>query len=148
MPFKPIVKQISINAPASKVWEVLFTDATYRIWTSVFSEGSYFETDWNLGSKAIFTDQEGYGLIGKIVQNVPQEIMAIEYAGQLVKGIEDFTSEEVMNGIKGTTERYALSESDGVTNLEVALNINENWFDMMSEGWDKAVVKIKELSEI
>jgi hypothetical protein len=148
MSFKSINKEISISAPASKVWSVLFSDQTYRIWSSVFSEGSYFQTDWKIGSKALFTDQEGYGLLGVITQNILNEVLAIEYNGQLDKGVEDFTSPEVLNGVKGATETYNLSESNGITNLSIDLNINENWFDMMSEGWDKAIVKIKELSEI
>ena len=148
MPFKPIVKQISINAPASKVWDVLFSDSTYRIWSSVFSEGSYFETDWKVGSKALFTDQEGFGLLGVITQNIPNELLAIEYNGQLAQGVEDFTSQEVLDGINGSTETYNLSESDGITTLNVSLNTNENWFEMMDEGWSKAVLKIKELSEM
>ena len=148
MSFKPIVKQIDINASASKVWDILFSDSTYRIWAGVFSESSYFETDWKVGSKALFTDKEGYGLLGTITQNIPQQTMSIEYNGQLAQGIEDFTSEEVLKGIKGSTETYNLSESDGITTLNVSLTINENWFDMMDEGWSKAVVKIKELSEM
>jgi hypothetical protein len=148
MPFKPITKQISIKAPAFKVWEVLFTDSTYRIWSSVFSEGSYFETDWKVGSKALFTDKEGYGLLGIITENTPQKTMSIEYNGQIAQGVEDFTSQEVLNGVKGATETYNLSESNGVTTLTVDLSVNENWFDMMDEGWGKAIVKIKELSEV
>ena len=38
--------KITIDAPREKVWDVLWSDDTYREWTSVFSPGSRAETDW------------------------------------------------------------------------------------------------------
>ena len=50
---------ISINAPREKVWEVLWDDASYRKWTSAFSEGSYAVTDnWKKGSKILFLQDQ------------------------------------------------------------------------------------------
>jgi len=37
---KKIQFSTEINAPKEKVWNVLWDDATYRKWVSVFSEGS------------------------------------------------------------------------------------------------------------
>jgi hypothetical protein len=54
----PTMKQLhfstDINAPRETVWNVLWNDATYRDWTSVFAEGSYAVSDWNEGSKIQF----------------------------------------------------------------------------------------------
>ena len=44
---------IAINATPEKVWKVLWTDQTYREWTSAFSEGSHAKTDWKEGSKCV-----------------------------------------------------------------------------------------------
>lgn len=60
---------VSINAPAEKVWKVLFDDATYRNWTSVFAPGSYAETDWKEGSKALFSDGKGSGMVSRIAKS-------------------------------------------------------------------------------
>ena len=38
--------KIEINASREKVWDVLFGKETYPQWTTVFSEGSMVETDW------------------------------------------------------------------------------------------------------
>ncbi len=48
METKKIQKSIEINAPAEKVWNVLFTDESYRIRAAEFAPGSYAETDWQL----------------------------------------------------------------------------------------------------
>ncbi len=55
--------KISINAPKEKVWDVLWNDPFYRAWTSVFAEGSHAETDWKKGSKVLFLDNKGRGMV-------------------------------------------------------------------------------------
>ena len=50
---------IAIDAPREKVWETLWNDSSYREWTSVFSEGSKVETDWQIGGKVLFLDGQG-----------------------------------------------------------------------------------------
>lgn len=37
---------IDIKAPRERVWKVLWDDATFRDWASVFMEGSYINSDW------------------------------------------------------------------------------------------------------
>ena len=37
---------IEINAGREKVWDVLFGEQTYPLWTAAFSEGSKVITDW------------------------------------------------------------------------------------------------------
>ena len=59
----------TINAPKEKVWATLWNDNTYRQWTSVFSEGSYAESDWNEGSKILFLSPKGEGMFSVIDKN-------------------------------------------------------------------------------
>jgi hypothetical protein len=53
MTLKPINKQITINANADKVWQVLLSKETYLQWAKIFQEGSdYIATDnFKQGSK-------------------------------------------------------------------------------------------------
>ena len=60
--------KVSINAPREKVWEVLWNDATYPAWTSAFSEGSHAVTDWKKGSKILFLDGKGSGMVSTIAE--------------------------------------------------------------------------------
>jgi Activator of Hsp90 ATPase homolog 1-like protein len=147
MSFKSIDKSIEINSTPSKIWSVLFTDETYRIWSSVFSDGSFFETDWKEGSKVIFTDPSKSGLVGEIQTNIPNQKMEIVYRGQLINGTEDLSSDEVLENIKGTHESYTLEEKNGTTNLIIHGEMGEAWYDQMDKSWDRALLKIKELAE-
>lgn len=84
-----------INAAPEKIWKVLWDDATYRKWTSAFSEGSYAETDWKEGSKVLFLDGQGQGMVSRIAENRPNEYMSIEHLGEVKDGVEDTSSDRV-----------------------------------------------------
>jgi uncharacterized protein YndB with AHSA1/START domain len=51
-----------IKATPEKVWQVLWNDATYREWTSTFSEGSYAVSNWNEGDSIHFLGPSGEGM--------------------------------------------------------------------------------------
>ena len=89
-----IKKSISINAKAERVWEVLLQDKYTRIWYEEFSKGSYAETDWQQGSKAVFKDSTQNGIVGKIAVNKPYQQLSIEYTGVIKDGVENYTSDE------------------------------------------------------
>jgi uncharacterized protein YndB with AHSA1/START domain len=93
---------VHINAPKEKVWDMLWSDAGYRKWTSVFSEGSYAESDWQEGSKIRFLSPEGGGMYGIIQRKVPYEQMVFEQQGEIKNGLEE-TREW-----SGATESYCL----------------------------------------
>lgn len=141
-----IKKSILIKAPKEKVWDVLFTDPYIRIWYNEFSVGCYAVTDWKLGSKAVFKDDSESGLIGEIVANQPNQLLSIEYTGVLEGGVENYES-EMANQMKGGRETYKISENDSGTFLEIELDIAQEYFEMMSSAWEKALEKVKELAE-
>src|SRR5688572_26468739 len=90
---------IDINAPREKVWKVLWDDSSYRKWTSVFMEGSCVETDnWKEGSKVLFLDGKGAGMVSKVAVNKPNEYMSFEHLGEVKDGVEDTSSEKVRVG--------------------------------------------------
>jgi uncharacterized protein YndB with AHSA1/START domain len=139
---------VQINAPREKVWSVLFDDATYRQWTAVFHEGSYAETDWQEGSKALFLGPGGKdGMVSTIARNIPNEFLSIKHLGTVKDGVEDTTSEEVQKWAGGL-ENYTLKEKDGGTELTVdGSKIPEEYYDYFTGVWPKALAKVKELSE-
>ncbi|HXI00504.1 MAG TPA: SRPBCC domain-containing protein [Sphingobacteriaceae bacterium] len=141
-----IEKSIKIKAKKEAVWEVLLQDKYTRIWYSEFSPGSHAETDWQIGSKAVFKDDSKCGIVGMVVKNKPYEIIELEYDGIITDGIEDYDS-EIAREVKGGLETYQLSEEEGVTQLSIACDMSEEYFEMMSKAWDNALAKIKELSE-
>ncbi len=136
----------TINAPTEKVWDVLWNDNTYSKWTAVFSEGSKAETDWKKGSKILFTDGKGSGMVSEIADNIPNEYMSFRHLGMVLNGVEDTTSEKI-KGWAGAMENYRLMESDGKTELEVELDMNDEYKDYFKDTFPKALKLVKELSE-
>ena len=136
-----------INAPKEKVWETLWNDASYRKWTSAFSEGSYAQTDnWKEGTEVKFLDPSGCGMISRVAANKPVEFMSFEHLGEIRDGVEDRDSEKVKQWV-GAKENYTLNEINGVTKLDIEMDITEEYKDMFMKMWPKALQNVKELSE-
>lgn len=139
--------KISINAPMEKVWEVLWDKASYEKWTSAFAEGSTVETDgWKQGSKVIFGDANGNGMIARVAENTPCSVMSFEHLGEIKDGVEDTTSDKV-KAWAGAMETYYLSEEAGGTLLDVQIDINDKWLEYFQKTWPRAMEKIKTLAE-
>lgn len=137
---------VMINATPEKVWKVLWTDDTYRKWTSAFSEGSYAETDWKQGSKVLFLDGQGSGMVSRIAESKPNEYMSFEHLGEVKDGVEDTTSERVKQWA-GAHENYTLKKVNGKTELTIDMDITEDFKEMFSNMWPAALNNVKRLSE-
>lgn len=135
-----------INATPEKIWKVLWNDDTYRKWTSAFAEGSYAETDWKQGSKVLFLDGEGRGMVSRIAENRPNEYMSIEHLGEVKDGVEDTSSDKIKEWA-GAHENYTLKKVNGKTELSIDMDITEEYKDMFSQMWPKALENVKNLSE-
>ena len=72
----------NIKAPAAKVWQVLWDDATYRQWTGAFQEGSYAVSDWKEGSKIHFLSPNGDGMFGIIAEKKTKRTYGIHAFGR------------------------------------------------------------------
>jgi uncharacterized protein YndB with AHSA1/START domain len=137
---------ISINAPKEKVWSTLWDDETYRKWTSAFSPTSYAQSDWKEGSKILFLDGQGSGMVSKIETLRPNEFMSFKHLGEVKNGVEDTESERV-KAWAGGFENYTLKETDGKTELVVDLDMQEEFKDMFMQMFPKALEQVKQLSE-
>lgn len=147
MNFVKLKKSIEINAPVEKVWKTIIEDETYRQWTAPFSPGSCAESDWNEGSRIVFADGSGNGMLSRIKVLRPYEQITFLHEGMIVDGKEDFDSPEVL-AWKGALETYYLEEKDGKTTMRVEQDMSEE--DAKSDFpamWDKALVLLKQLSE-
>jgi hypothetical protein len=138
--------RILINAPKQKVWEILWGDNTYPEWTSVFAPGSKAETDWKKGSKVIFGDGKGQGMVATIAESIPNEFMSFKHLGTVKDGIEDYESPETKQWA-GALENYTLQTKEGLTELVVDMDINDDYADYFMKTWPQAMDKIKQLAE-
>ena len=139
----------TIAAPRDAVWETLWNDATYREWTSVFSPGSWADTDWKKGSKVRFLDADNNGMASVIEENRKNEFLSIRHLGITIKnGVEQPRTEESKEW-EGF-EEYTLEDEGTNTLLTVDLefgNIPTEMLDMFNGLFPKALEKIKQISE-
>ncbi|MGV3546563.1 MAG: SRPBCC domain-containing protein [Pedobacter sp.] len=138
--------KIEIDAPKEKVWDILLGETTYPVWTAPFAEGSRVITDWQIGSKALFVNAEGDGMISKIAEHIPNEYISIHHLGMYMNGVEDYESEEVKKWT-GAIENYKLSTKDDKSLLSVELDTTEDHKSYFEEKWPIALEKVKELAE-
>lgn len=138
--------RISIRAPREVVWDILWGEKTYPAWTSAFAEGSNVETDWEEGSKVLFHDGKGEGMVSMIAVKRAPEFMSFRHLGFVKDGVEDTTSEKVKPWA-GAMENYTLVSQNGNTEVMVELDITEEFKSYFENTWPKALQKLKELSE-
>ncbi|HWV57480.1 MAG TPA: SRPBCC domain-containing protein [Longimicrobiales bacterium] len=140
---------ITIAAPREAVWNALLGDATYRVWTAPFAEGSHFIGDWSEGSRILFlAPYEGrvVGMIGRIAKNRPFEQITIEQLGTYDNGVEDTTSDEVREW-SGALEEYTLRTVDGGTEVHIAVDVLPSDRERMEAVWPEALRALKSLVE-
>jgi predicted 3-demethylubiquinone-9 3-methyltransferase (glyoxalase superfamily) len=139
---------VDIRASKEKVWRTLWNDSTYRDWTSAFSptseatNGSYAVTDWLEGSKVLFLGGDGNGMYSRITKNVPNEAMYFMHLGEVKDGVEQPQSDWT-----GSMEEYTLKEHNGITTVNVSVDVTPEFASYMSEKFPKAFNRLKELSE-
>lgn len=140
--------ETTIKASRQKVWDVLWDDATYRQWTSSFSEGSYAVSDWKEGSRIQFLSPSGDGMYSQIEKLVPWEFMSFRHLGEIRDGMEEpWHQEEQKEGWNGAHENYTLTEVNGNTKLTVELNSTDEFAPYFSDAFPKALAKVKEIAE-
>jgi uncharacterized protein YndB with AHSA1/START domain len=137
---------VSISASAKKVWQVLWSDATYRQWTSAFSEGSYAVSDWKEGSKIQFLSPGGEGMFSVIEVLRPYERMVFSHLG-VIKDFKEQPETKETAEWKGAKEEYVLTEENGTTRLDVYLDTTTEFAGYFAEAFPKALSIVKQLAE-
>lgn len=138
---------ITIDAPAQRVWNVLWNMETFSQYTSPFCEGSRVITTWQEGTKVRFLDASGQGTWGEIVKKQPSNYLWIEVLGVIHQDGRKDTSEDKTRQWKGAIERYTLRERDGSTRLQVEADISRELLDHFLKAWPTALNIVKDLSE-
>lgn len=141
--------EILINASVHKVYSTMTGNQTYSEWTSVFNPTSRFEGSWEKNSRIVFLGEEGEqtgGMIGKIVENIPDRYICIEYVGMLKNGKEILCGKEVENWV-GAQEKYIFENQDGRTLLRIEVDSVEEFAGFFKEAWPKALQKLKSMCE-
>jgi uncharacterized protein YndB with AHSA1/START domain len=134
---------IDIAAPRDRVWKVLWDDATFRQWTSVFAEGSYAVSDWKEGSTVQFIDPaSGSGMASVIEKMRPGEFMSFRHDAEIKDG-----EQQPPAAWSGAHENYTLTKTPGGTSLRVDLDAADDHRQMFEDKFPQALQRVKSLSE-
>lgn len=137
---------IEINAPASKVWSVLWDDATYRKWTTAFCEGSYAVSNWNEGDSIHFLSPSGDGMYSKIDRKIDNKFISFNHIGN-IKDYKEMPIDEETKNWSNSFENYELNEENGKTTVLVSIDSLEQYVSFFNSTMPKAMELVKNLSE-
>lgn len=150
---KKLLYKISINAPLSKVYDIMLglkSKSTYEQWTALFNPTSTYEGSWDKGNKILFVgvDEKGEkgGMVSRIAENIPNQFVSINHYGLLQGGKEITEGPEVEKWANGF-ENYTFEENKGATTVTVDLDTTEDFVGYMNDAYPKALDKLKEICE-
>ncbi|GAA5645936.1 SRPBCC family protein [Vibrio proteolyticus] len=139
--------QIDIDAEPARIWQVLTELELYRKWATAFSPQSQFHGEWREGEHIAFFDP-GLGgtraVIDKI--DVDRAIQIHHIAVFNPEHIIDIDSDSARKWI-GSSESYEIIRQGDRAVLEVTIVTHPDFITMFNDGWEKALPKIKALSE-
>ena len=143
--------EIEINAPVEKVWHAIVNETLYREWAAEFMPGSYFEGGWNKGDAIQFLalNEAGQkeGMVSEIAESEYPRFISIRHLGTIMDGIIDMTSDEVKAWMP-CFENYTLEVlGEHKTRFVLAMESEDAYYDMFLEMWQRAMQKLKVISE-
>jgi hypothetical protein len=141
---------INIHAPVEVVFQTVIDSTHFNDWTSAFGPSSTFKGNWGKGSKMIFTadmeDGTQVGMISRIKEHIPNQLISIEHVGMLQNGVEIMDGEEV-ESFKGSIENYSFTTNGQITTMGVNTDVFIEMDSFYNKTWPVALARIKELCE-
>jgi uncharacterized protein YndB with AHSA1/START domain len=144
---KKLEFKIAIDASRQKVWDTMLKPEMYTQWVNESWPGSFYVGNWKKGENIRFLSKSGEGTLATITELRPNEFILAKHIAVILRdGTEDRES-EIAKGWVGTTESYTFTEKNNTTELNVEIFTNPEWEKMFNDGWPKALVKLKEITE-
>lgn len=131
--------EVTISAPALRVWRVLTEPETYKQWVKAFSPDSYFDGEWKQGASVKFLDPNMGGTKAILDVLLPEKRIRARHVSLISKEGEESTSGEMADKWIGTTEDYSLTEDEKVTTLSVVIETHSDFVDMFDSSWPEAL---------
>jgi hypothetical protein len=144
---KRILFVIEIAAPASKVYDLMIGEESYRNWTAAFVEGSYYKGSWRQGEQIRFLSPDGDGMLAEIAENKLHEFISIRHLGYIEKGVED-TESEAIRAWAPAYENYTFIPVLNGTRLVVDQDVTVEYESYMLAAWPKALERLKIICEV
>lgn len=139
---KKLEFSIEIEASKEKVWEILWSDESYRKWTATFIPGSYYEGEFIEGNTILFLSPGQHGLFAAVEKVIPYQAMYFRHFGFILDG-----KAEKKTFADDSIEQYDLFERPNGTKLTVMINTEEEYIDYFTNSFPRALLAVKELAE-
>lgn len=133
---------VEIKASREKVWNILWNDESYRVWTASFIPGSYYEGELIQGNNIRFLSPGQHGLFAVVEKVIPLQSMHFMHFGLVLDGVsQDKTFQD------DSIEYYDLLEIESGTKLTVKINTEDEYITYFSNSFPKALNVVKQLAE-
>ncbi len=143
--------EIEIETSREIVWDSIVNKTKYDRWTNAFGETSHFEGGWKKGDTIRFLafNNEGQkmGMISEIAESRFPEYISIRHLGQILNGVEDYTSDEVKKWAP-SFENYTIEKlGERLTLFKLDMETPDDYYEMFIQMWPNALNKLKQVSE-
>lgn len=133
---------VEIEAPAAKVWGALWDKESYKEWTTVFTEGSYYVGELKEGARIHFLNPNGAGMFSEIEKLTLNELLVFKHLGE-IREFRELPPDEKTLEWAGGHEIYKLKSVGENTILEVELDTNEEFKGFLQDTFPKALELVK-----
>ncbi len=139
--------EVTIQTTAENLWNCLWLPENYKLWTSKFCAGNYYETTaFEAGSDIRFLTPNGQGMYSVIETLVPNKSLTFKHKGE----ISNFENEDNTDGSqlwKDARERYEITENAKLLTLKVTVDTLEMYANHMNRMFTDALADLKALAE-
>lgn len=133
---------VEIKASKEKVWDILWNDESYRVWTASFIPGSYYEGEIIQGNNIRFLSPGQHCLFAVVEKVIPFQSIHFMHFGLVLDGVsQDKTFQD------DSIEYYDLLEIESGTKLTVKINTEDEYITYFSNSFPKALNVVKQLAE-
>lgn len=139
-----LVFEKDIKAPINHVWNSLWDKTSYKLWTAVFSEGSYYEGELKDGGRIHFLNHDGSGMYSNIDGFIVNEFIRFRHIGE-VREFRELPLNEKSNEWSGICESYRLIGNDSFTRLIVEVDSMPDFKDFLQENFPKALETLNQI---
>ncbi|MBS3990568.1 MAG: hypothetical protein KGZ51_00720 [Erysipelothrix sp.] len=135
---------ISIEASKECVWKTLWDDNSFRDWASIIDEGTFMQGIMKEGKEVQFISSiNGYGVTSTVEKMIENEYVLFKHQTDTIDSGQDTREREWSGG----TESYSLNELNGLTILNVNMDVPYHQEETFVSLVPHALERIKELAE-
>ncbi len=146
---KTLKYSIQINKPQELVFNKIIDKSVYADWAKAWGEGMTHEGEWKEGEHIAFFDNSRGGTKIIVKEFKPFEAIRAEHVAMVnPQAVEVELADDMMKKWIGSLEEYYFHKNgDDQTTLEVVVQTDEAFKEMMDGTWPKALELFKGICE-